>query len=152
MTVLKLCGWQAHCLIRVRQTAIYETSVCQQHCIRIDRQAEVFHISEKSTSSRLVETRNTTYIVSISLVTSARVTFRCHGCCESLIQNGFRRVSKTSRSRESTVPIKYNMQKYLDNAVDKYCAVSNLDRSKLRKVATPFVVESSMNRRRIRVA
>jgi hypothetical protein len=37
---------------------------------------------------------------------------------------------------------KYNMQKYLESAVEKYCAVGNLERNQLKKVATPFVDES----------
>jgi len=34
------------------------------------------------------------------------------------------------------------MEKYLGNAVDKYCAVANIDKSRLKKVATPFLDES----------
>jgi len=37
---------------------------------------------------------------------------------------------------------KYNMQKYLESAVEKYCAVGDLERNKLKKVATPFVDEA----------
>jgi len=37
---------------------------------------------------------------------------------------------------------RYDMAQYLDKAVDKYCALANVEREKLRIYATPFIDES----------
>ena len=36
----------------------------------------------------------------------------------------------------------YDMEKYLSNAVDKYCAIASLEKARLKKVPTPFLDES----------
>ena len=39
---------------------------------------------------------------------------------------------------------KYNLQKYFEKAVDKYCHIAGITKDKLRKVQTPFIDESKL--------